>query len=101
MCRVPFYGLSDGNWHHLAISVSAKRLALHVDCIQLLSTDWEYHGMENSTAGLLMIGGIIEGDETQFEVLEDPSMSAKYTILNEGSRLMKTKNIRACSLTLV
>lgn len=48
-----------------------------------------------------MIGGIIEGDETQFEVLEDPSMSAKYTILNEGSRLMKTKNIRACSLTLV
>lgn len=60
--------------------------------------------METSTAGLLMIGGIIEGDETPFEVLEDPSMSAiftKYTIINEGSGLMKTKNIRACSLTLV
>lgn len=104
MCRVPFYGLSDGNWHHLAIGVSAKRLALHVNCIQLLSVDWEYRGMENSTAGLLMVGGIIESDETPFKVLEDPSMSAiftKYTTINEGSRLMKTKNIRTCSLTLV
>lgn len=104
MCRVPFYGLSDGNWHHLIIGVSAKRLALHVDCIQLLSVAWEYHGMENRTAGLLMVGGIIEVDETPFEVLKDPSMSAiftKYKIINEGSRLMKTKNIRTCSLTLV
>ncbi|TWW66740.1 hypothetical protein D4764_20G0007720 [Takifugu flavidus] len=65
--EVPFYGLSDGNWHHLAIGVSAKRLTLHVDCIQLLSVAWEYRGMENSTAGLLMVGGIIKSDETPFE----------------------------------
>lgn len=102
--RVPFYGLCDGNWHHLAIGVSAKRLTLHVDCSQLLSVDWEYRGMENSTAGLLMVGGIIEDNEPQFEVLEDPSIFAiftKYMIINEGLRLMKTKNIRACFLTLV
>lgn len=68
MCRVPFFGLSDGNWHHVAVSVSAKRLALHVDCTRLHSADWEYRGMENCTAGLLMVGGIIEGHETPFEV---------------------------------
>lgn len=76
VCRVPFYSLSDGNWHNVAIGVSAKRLALHVDCIQLLSVDWEYRGMENSTAGLLMVGGIIAGHESPFEVLVDPSVSA-------------------------
>ncbi|CAF91383.1 unnamed protein product, partial [Tetraodon nigroviridis] len=29
------FGLSDGNWHHVAVSVSAKHLALHVDCTRL------------------------------------------------------------------
>lgn len=66
--RVPFFGLSDGNWHHVAVSVSAKHLALYVDCTRLQSVEWEYRGMENSTAGLLMVGGIIEGHETPFEV---------------------------------
>lgn len=68
MCRVPFFGLSDGNWHRVAVSVSAKRLALYVDCTRLQSADWEYRGTVNSTAGLLMVGGVTEGHETPFEV---------------------------------
>ncbi|XP_045923675.1 collagen alpha-1(XI) chain-like [Micropterus dolomieu] len=63
----PVSGLSDGKWHHVAVSVSAKRLALYVDCSLLESVDWVYHGMGISTDGLLMVGGIIEGFETPFE----------------------------------
>ncbi|XP_029301004.1 collagen alpha-1(XI) chain-like [Cottoperca gobio] len=62
----PVSGLSDGKWHHVAVSVSAKRLALYVDCSLLESVDWVYHGMGISTDGLLMVGGIIEGFETPF-----------------------------------
>ncbi|KAG8010866.1 hypothetical protein GBF38_010153 [Nibea albiflora] len=65
--RFPVSGLSDGKWHHVAISVSAKRLALYVDCSLLESVDWVYHGMGISTDGLLMVGGIIEAFETPFE----------------------------------
>ncbi|XP_041667075.1 collagen alpha-1(XI) chain-like [Cheilinus undulatus] len=63
----PVSGLSDGEWHHVAVSVSAKRLALYVDCSLLESVDWVYHGMEISTDGLLVVGGIVEGFETPFE----------------------------------
>ena len=66
--RLPVSGLSDGKWHHVAVSVSAKRLALYVDCSLLESVDWVYHGMGINTDGLLMVGGIIEGFETPFEV---------------------------------
>ncbi|KAK5878590.1 hypothetical protein CesoFtcFv8_023987 [Champsocephalus esox] len=63
----PVSGLSDGKWHHVALSVSAKRLALYVDCSLLESVDWVYRSMGISTEGLLMIGGIIEAFETPFE----------------------------------
>ncbi|TKS84164.1 Collagen alpha-1(V) chain [Collichthys lucidus] len=63
----PVSGLSDGKWHHVAVSVSAKRLALYVDCSLLESVDWVYHGMGISADGLLMVGGIIEAFETPFE----------------------------------
>lgn len=66
--RFPVSGLSDGKWHHVAISVAAKRLALYVDCSLLERVDWVYHGMGISTDGLLMVGGIIESFETPFEV---------------------------------
>ncbi|KAM7369300.1 hypothetical protein PAMP_013579 [Pampus punctatissimus] len=65
----PVSNLSDGKWHHVAVSVSAKRLALYVDCSLLESVDWVYHGMGINTDGLLMVGGIIEGFETPFELL--------------------------------
>ncbi|XP_068588520.1 uncharacterized protein [Cebidichthys violaceus] len=63
----PVSSLSDGKWHHVAVSVSAKRLALYVDCSLLESVDWVYQGMGISTDGLLMIGGLVEGFETPFE----------------------------------
>ncbi|KAM7393227.1 hypothetical protein PAMA_008057 [Pampus argenteus] len=63
----PVSNLSDGKWHHVAVSVSAKRLALYVDCSLLESVEWVYHGMGINTDGLLMVGGIIEGFETPFE----------------------------------
>ncbi|TMS08329.1 Collagen alpha-4(VI) chain, partial [Larimichthys crocea] len=63
----PVSGLSDGKWHHVAVSVSAKRLALYVDCSLLESVDWVYHGMGISADGLLMVGGTIEAFETPFE----------------------------------
>lgn len=66
--RFPVSGLSDGKWHHVAISVAAKRLALYVDCSLLERVDWVYYGMGISTDGLLMVGGIIESFETPFEV---------------------------------
>lgn len=69
MCnRFPVSGLSDGKWHHVAVSVSARRLALYVDCSLLESVDWVHQGMGITADGLLMVGGIIEGFETPFEV---------------------------------
>lgn len=79
--RFPVSGLSDGKWHHVAISVSAKQLALYVDCSLLESVDWVYHGMGISADGLLMVGGIIEGFETPFEV------SGSYPVLSVSPAL--------------
>lgn len=66
--RFPISNLSDGKWHHVAVSVSAKRLALYVDCSLLESVDWVYQGMGISTDGLLMVGGIVQRFDTPFEV---------------------------------
>ncbi|GLD52766.1 collagen alpha-2(XI) chain-like isoform X1 [Lates japonicus] len=82
----PFSGLSDEKWHHVAVSVSAKRLALYVDCSLLESVDWVYHGMGISTDGLLVVGGIIEGFETPFEghlrqltfLMDDPDAAQQH-----------------------
>lgn len=61
--------LSDGGWHRMAVSVSSGRLALYVDCSMVESVDWAYKdGLGISTDGLVMVGGIIEGFETPFEV---------------------------------
>lgn len=66
--RFPVSRLSDGTWHHVAVSVSAKRLAFYVDCALLESVDWVNHGLGISTDGLFMVGGTMEGSETPFEV---------------------------------
>nr|XP_043868866.1 collagen alpha-1(XI) chain-like [Solea senegalensis] len=63
----PVSSLSDGKWHHVAVSVSAKQLAVYVDCSLLESVDWFYHGLGVSTDGLLMVGGVTEDSETTFE----------------------------------
>lgn len=67
--RFPVGVLSDGDWHRMALSVSTGRLALYVDCSMVESVDWAYKdGLGISTDGLVMVGGIIEGFETPFEV---------------------------------
>lgn len=67
--RFPVAVLSDGGWHRVAVSVSSGRLALYVDCSMVESVDWAYKdGLGISTDGLVMVGGIIEGFETPFEV---------------------------------
>ncbi|XP_071011181.1 collagen alpha-2(I) chain-like [Oncorhynchus clarkii lewisi] len=63
----PVSVLSDGQWHHVAVSVSSVRLALYVDCALVESVDWVYQGMGITSEGLLLLGGIIEGFETPFE----------------------------------
>lgn len=61
--------LSDGNWHRVAVSVSTGQFALYVDCAMVESVDWSYKdGLEITTDGLIMVGGIIEGFEVPFEV---------------------------------
>lgn len=67
-CRFPVSDLSDGNWHHVAVSVSATHLRLYMDCSLLENVDWVFHGNGISPDGLLMVGGIIEGAETPFDV---------------------------------
>lgn len=66
--RFPVSFLSDGQWHRVAMSVSKGRLTLYVDCVKVESVDWTYRGLGISTDGLLIMGGIIEGFETPFEV---------------------------------
>lgn len=67
--RFPVAVLSDGNWHRVAVSVSTGRFALYVDCSMVESVDWAYkEGLQITTDGLIMVGGIIEGFETPFEV---------------------------------
>ncbi|TNN82987.1 Collagen alpha-1(XI) chain [Liparis tanakae] len=64
----PVAGLSDGRWHRVAVSVSAERLALYVDCSLLESVDWVHQGgAVRADGGLLVIGGAVEGAETPFE----------------------------------
>lgn len=79
--RFPVSSLSDGKWHHVAISVSAKRLALYVDCSLLESVEWVYHGIGIRTDGLLMVGGIIEGFETPFEVRDSATFFFPFIML--------------------
>lgn len=77
--RFPVSGLSDGKWHHVAVSVSAKRLALYVDCSLLERVDWVYHGMGISTDGLFMVGGTVEGFETPFQVSQlHPVLAVRF-----------------------
>lgn len=61
--------LSDGKWHQVAVSVSTGRLVLYVDCALVESVDWAYkEGLEVTTDGLIIVGGIIESFEIPFEV---------------------------------
>ncbi|KAJ8413843.1 hypothetical protein AAFF_G00064410 [Aldrovandia affinis] len=59
--------LSDGAWHRVSVGVSAQRLALYVDCTLVESVSWNSPGLDITTDGLLMVGGIVEGFETPFE----------------------------------
>uniref|UniRef100_A0AAY4CW64 Laminin G domain-containing protein n=2 Tax=Denticeps clupeoides TaxID=299321 RepID=A0AAY4CW64_9TELE len=59
--------LSDGQWHRIALSVSEGRLGLYVDCAKVESVDWQSSGLDITTDGLLMVGGLVEAFETPFE----------------------------------
>ncbi|XP_034047688.1 collagen alpha-2(V) chain [Thalassophryne amazonica] len=63
----PVGALTDGQWHHVSVSVSAKTLALYVDCSLVESVDWVHCDMGIKTDGLFIAGGIIEAFETPFE----------------------------------
>lgn len=60
--------LPDGQWHQVSVGVSSSWLALYVDCELVERVNWTYPGQDITTDGLLMLGGIIEGFETPFEV---------------------------------
>lgn len=63
---IPF--LSDGRWHKVAVSVSWDKIELYADCRFVESVAWRnYFGMQVTTEGLIMIGGLIEAFETPFE----------------------------------
>ncbi|KAL6097196.1 uncharacterized protein ACO6RY_06342 [Pungitius sinensis] len=93
----PVSGLSDGKWHHVAVSVSAKRLALYVDCSLLESVDWVYEALGISSDGLLVVGGVIEGFETPFE-----GQIQQLTVLMgdpDAARLQCTQHVPLCGET--
>lgn len=66
--RFPVSDLSDGKWHRVALSVSAKHLAVYVDCSLLEKVDWPHPGMRISPDGLLLVGGAVQRYDTPFEV---------------------------------
>ncbi|GCC24937.1 hypothetical protein chiPu_0003340 [Chiloscyllium punctatum] len=66
----PIAFLSDGKWHKVAISVSLNKMEVYVDCKLIESVRWKnYFGMEITTEGLVIIGGLIEAFETPFKGL--------------------------------
>lgn len=94
--RFPVSGLSDGGWHHLAISVSTRQLAVYVDCALLESVDWIYHGFRLGSDGLLVIGGITDGSETTFEVSCSHSLSSPLPPLSSWFHWKHLRAIRLC-----
>lgn len=66
--RFPVSDLSDGKWHRVALSVSAKQLAVYVDCSLLEKVDWPHPGLRISPDGLLLVGGAVQRYDTPFEV---------------------------------
>jgi hypothetical protein len=68
LSRFPVGMLPDGQWHQVSVGVSSSWLALYVDCELVERVNWTYPGQDITTDGLLMLGGIIEGFETPFEV---------------------------------
>ncbi|XP_062929304.1 uncharacterized protein LOC134359716 [Mobula hypostoma] len=66
----PISFLSDGRWHKVAVSVSWNKIELYADCKFIESVRWKnYFGMEVTTEGLVIVGGLIEAFETPFEGL--------------------------------
>lgn len=61
-------GLSDSQWHWISVGVAFEWLAVYVDCVLVETVSWMYPYMGITTDGLLMVGGILEGFETPFEV---------------------------------
>lgn len=66
--RFSVSGLSDSQWHWISVGVSFEWLAVYVDCVLVEKVSWMYPYMGITTDGLLMVGGIMEGFETPFEV---------------------------------
>ncbi|XP_029469365.1 collagen alpha-1(XI) chain-like [Rhinatrema bivittatum] len=83
----PISFLSDGEWHRIALSISADRVELHVDCKLIESIAWtNFFGMGVTTEGLVMVGGLIEPFEIPFEgslqqlmfIMGDPGAAKDY-----------------------
>lgn len=66
--RFSVSGLSDSQWHWISVGVAFEWLAVYVDCVLVEKVSWMYPYMGITTDGLLMVGGILEGFETPFEV---------------------------------
>ncbi|XP_068104129.1 collagen alpha-1(V) chain-like [Hyperolius riggenbachi] len=64
----PVGSLTDGRWHRVALAVSAKGVALYVDCRLVETLPWSnFFGLGVSTDGILMLGGLIEPYEVPFK----------------------------------
>ncbi|XP_030062963.1 collagen alpha-1(XI) chain [Microcaecilia unicolor] len=83
----PVSFLSDGEWHCIALSISAERVELHVDCKLMERIAWtNFFGIGVTTDGLVLVGGLIEPFEIPFEgslqqlmfVMGDPGAAKDY-----------------------
>lgn len=61
-------GLSDSQWHWVSVGVSLEYLAVYVNCVLVEKVRWTFPYLGIPTDGLLMLGGILQGFETPFEV---------------------------------
>ncbi|KAM4663938.1 uncharacterized protein O3C94_012153 [Discoglossus pictus] len=83
----PVHSLTDGEWHRVALSISAKGVVLYVDCKLVESLPWSnFFGLGVSTDGILMLGGLIETFDVPFKgslqqlvfVMGDPGAAKQY-----------------------
>lgn len=61
-------GLSDSRWHWVSVGASLEHLAVYVNCVLVEKVRWTFPYLGIPTDGLLMVGGIVQGFETPFEV---------------------------------
>uniref|UniRef100_A0AAV2IZG5 Laminin G domain-containing protein n=1 Tax=Knipowitschia caucasica TaxID=637954 RepID=A0AAV2IZG5_KNICA len=63
----PVVGLSDGQWHRVALSVAPRQLQVFVDCSELESVEWLHFGLDLGLDALMMVGGATGSYDTPFE----------------------------------